>query len=373
MTTLLEGAAVGKPLALKPAETRTSKPVTWFAAAGAGVLVLMVYLAIRWLGTTPAPVPPGPVDQPTYMRAAMIVLQTLTPIAAVVILWKCLVQPWRRDGRPSLDGMLCVGFLTLIWQDSTANYSAEIYTYNANYLNWGAWNNYIPGWVSPNQGRFAEPLLITGLFYLVFAFAGVALANLIMRRAKARWPQLGTVGLIWVALLSLVLLDLVAEPIFCYFGAWVYAVVPEHFSLFHGHYYQFPLFEPILWGLAWTAMAALRYFRNDRGESVAERGVEQLKLSSGKKTAVRFLAIIGALNVAYLLFCNLPYQFVVHHGSTYPQDIIERPYFTQNQCGPGTQRLCPGGGNPVQERGGVKVTPEGVVIKPDGTVLRAGR
>lgn len=46
---LLESPAVSRPVALKPVETRTSKPVTWFAAVGAGVLVLMAYLAIRWL------------------------------------------------------------------------------------------------------------------------------------------------------------------------------------------------------------------------------------------------------------------------------------------------------------------------------------
>lgn len=354
---------------LGPVAARTAKPVKWFAAAGAFFVLLSVYVYTRWLAGGPHATPVGASAVPGYMKVAAIVLQIAAPAVALYLLWRCLIRPWRRDGRPSLDGMLVVAFLTLLWQDSYADYTQYIYTYNSYYVNLGSWNNFIPGWNAPNGGRFVEPVLITGVFYVVFAFAGVALANFTMRKAKARAPKLGTFGLIGVAFATLVLLDLVAEPIFCFFGVWVYGSVPAHFGLFHGHYYQFPLFEPLIWGAAWTSMAALRYFKNDRGESVAERGVEQVHASSATKTGLRFLAVIGALNLGYLLFCNIPYQWIDTHAKPWPRDIITRSYFNQGICGAGTGYECPGGSTPVFNRGGQHISPTGAVIQPDGTVL----
>src|SRR5438309_6507979 len=48
----------------------------------------------------------------------------------------------------------------------------------------------------------------------------------------------------------------------------------------------------------WTACAFLRYFRSDRGETLAERGVDDIRLSGKFRTGLRFLALTGFVNLA---------------------------------------------------------------------------
>lgn len=349
------------------AEGRRARPVLWFAAAGAAVMALSMYVFLAWLTSDPARTPTGESDVPDYMKVTAVVLQIGAPLAGAWLLWTRLVRPWRRDGKPSLDGLLLVGLISLLWQDCMANYTQTLFTYNSYYVNRGSWIDHIPGWNTPDGGRFAQPVLITGVFYLVFAFAGMVFANAVMRRAKIRWPALGTAGLIGVAFATLAMVTLLFEPLFCYLGVWVYPGAPPNFSLFHGHYYQFPLYEPILWGAGWTSMAVLRYFKNDRGQSVAEFGIDRVRVSQRATTGLRLLAVIGALNLGYLLFDNIPYQWVGTHQHTWPQDIVSRTYFTQDRCGPGTEYECPGGKTPIFRPDGQHITPDGRVVEPDET------
>lgn len=356
--------ARGKPATVTSA--RKVRPVVWFAAAGATFMALSVYVFGAWVASGPSPTPVGPSEVPGYMKVTAIVLQIGTPLVGIWLLWTRLVRPWRRDGRPSLDGVLLVGLLSLLWQDCMANYTQTLFTYNSYYVNWGSWINFIPGWGTPDGSRFAQPVLITGLFYMVFAFAGMLFANAVMRRAKLRWPAIGTAGLIGVGFTTLALTTLVFEPAFTYLGVWVYPGAVPSLSLFSGHYYQFPVYEAIIWGAGWTSLAVVRFFVNDRGESLAERGMSSLRVGHRTKTALRFLAVIGALNLGYLLVDNLPYQFVSMHQHPWPEDVLSRSYFIQGRCGPGTEYACPGGKTPIFRPGGQHITPEGKVIEPGG-------
>src|SRR5437667_171266 len=69
-----------------------------------------------------------------------------------------------------------------------------------------------------------------------------------------------------------------------------------------GKTYQFPLYEPFIFGLTWMAPGALRYFRDDKGRSVVERGIDESKISRRRANGLRLLAVIGFLNLVYLLF-----------------------------------------------------------------------
>jgi hypothetical protein len=139
---------------------------------------------------------------------------------------------------------------------------------------------------------------------------GVLLANAVMRRAKARWPGLGTAGIIGVAMVFCMAFDFVLETIWMRLGIYTYAGSIRWLTLFSGHYYQFPIYEVVFAGGMFTAFACVRYFQNDKGLSVAERGVDELRVSRRARTSLRFLAIVGIINVLMLVTYNLPMQWL---------------------------------------------------------------
>jgi hypothetical protein len=59
-------------------------------------------------------------------------------------------------------------------------------------------------------------------------------------------------------------------------------------TLFAGKTYQLPLYEVLSWGLAWTLYAAIYAYRDDRGMTLVERGIDKQTTPTN-----RTLSIIG--------------------------------------------------------------------------------
>ena len=75
--------------------------------------------------------------------------------------WHFFIQPYRREGRFSFDGLLCMAlFVFAFFQDPLANYGGAVFTYNAELVNFGSWLNEVPGAVTPGQpgAQLPEPL-----------------------------------------------------------------------------------------------------------------------------------------------------------------------------------------------------------------------
>ena len=67
-------------------------------------------------------------------------------------------------------------------------------------------------------------------------------------------------------------------------------VIPS-LSLWAGTDHQFPIYETISWAGTYTVLACLHYFRDDRGRSLPERGIDALHIRSGRlRTKVPSLA-----------------------------------------------------------------------------------
>jgi hypothetical protein len=92
----------------------------------------------------------------------------------------------------------------------------------------------------------------------------------------------------------------------------------------------------------------LRYFRDDRGRSVVERGVDAMVASTRKKNLLRVLAVTGFINVVFVTFYNLPIQFFNLHVDTMP---THPTYLRSGLCGEGTPYSCPGPEVPIYLRG----------------------
>jgi hypothetical protein len=343
---------------------RKIRPVTWWALAGMVSVTIFGYTWTRWIVSGNAKrTPHGPTPLPTYMRVAINVEEAVALVLLVICLYFFLVRPWRRERRLTLDGMLCIGLMTCYWQDLAANFIRPSYVlYNSYFIQFGSWTNYIPGFVEPNAHLFAEPVLWEWPLYIAFSMPPILLTNYLMRKAKNRWPQLGTFGLFMVAFSALAIADVCLEIPFLLQGLYTFPGAISWLTLFHGHYYQFPIYEPVLIGLYIGAFACVRYFTDDKGRTVAERGIDQVRASPRQKTWFRLFAIAGILNVIFLL-SNISVGLIDGlYGSAWPKDIVSRSYLTNGLCGPGTDYACPSPSIPIPLRGSSHIGPDGKLV-----------
>jgi hypothetical protein len=365
-----EAAATGGRAHPATRESRPGRPIVWWALVGGAVLLLEIYVFAHWILSGKAtPTSTGSTPVPSWMSIVAHTWEVAGVIALVWVINHFVIKPWRRERTLTLDGMLVLTFFTLFWQDPLLNYHQTWATYNATFINFGNWAASAPGWLAPNGNLFAEPIVWTLPVYVYASMGGVLLANAVMRRAKARWPGLGTAGIIGVAMVFCMAFDFVLETIWMRLGIYTYAGSIRWLTLFSGHYYQFPIYEVVFAGGMFTAFACVRYFQNDKGLSVAERGVDELRVSRRARTSLRFLAIVGIINVLMLVTYNLPMQWFGTHADPWPEDITKRSYLTNGICGPGTEYACSGPAVPIPRPDSAHLTPDGELRVPNGTDL----
>jgi Spirocyclase AveC-like len=322
-------------------------PILWWSAVGGLIVVLQAYVWVRWFASGEArPVSTGIDTMPDGVKATAWVLQIAIPVTAVgVLVW--LVHRCVRERRLVLDAIILIGWISLYWQDPLTNYLRPLVFFNSYYVNLGGWVNGIPGWVSPNGQYTAEPLLVTGAFFLSTSILATIFACVLMDRAKQRWPSSGPIRLIAVAYITTLLVMIGSELIFVRAQVYAFGGVIRALSLWPGTVYQFPLYEPFFVAALLTLVAAMRYFRNADGVMPYERGLQRLNISDRLRTAVRVLAIIGFINVVGLL-AHVPLNIIGLHVSTYP---AEYPSYLRNDvCGGNSGYECPGNGNPIPLR-----------------------
>jgi len=267
------------------------KPVTIWATVGGALLLLQVYVWIRWIsGPYFERVPGGPTDPPMYMKVMLTANAVGMCVGLPFVIWWFIIRPWVRERRITLDGLLFVSCALFFFQDPLLNYFNTWCTYNTWLWNRGSWSSHIPGWVSPESpGRqVAEPLLINATGYgmvLVLAIAGCWF----MRKIKARWPGISNIRLILVTYAAAFVADFVMEAGFMLpFGLYTYPGSIRSVTVFAGTYHQWPIYEGLMWGGVMTALSCLRYFTDDRGRTVVERGLDQVRGGFARQQLVRF-------------------------------------------------------------------------------------
>ena len=194
-----------------------------------------------------------------------------------IAIYYFLIRPWRRERRITLDGMLFVSCGLLFFQDPLLNYFNTWSTYNTWMWNRGSWVQDIPGWVSFGKpgAMMAEPFLMNAPGYF-FVLLCTMLGCWVMRKAKQRWPNINTIGLIGVVIVWTFFFDLVIEGLFLMpMGLFTYPGAIQALSINAGTYYQWPIYEGLMWGGVQAGLCCMRYFTDDRGRTFVERGLDQ--------------------------------------------------------------------------------------------------
>lgn len=344
---------------------KKSKPVKFWATIGALWLALQVVVYTSWitsdrLTTTPT----GPDEAPEYMKAVIRGWEILSIPALLVFLYFVLFRPWKRQRRVTLDGLFCLVFVTIVFHDPLSEWIAPHFTYNANLINHGSWLSDVPGWVLPNAHQLPEPLLFIAPLYIYVVFGMTMVGCAVMRKAKERWPNISNAGLIGVCSVFFIIFDGLFEPLLMIIGGfWAYPGAVDWLTVFRGEYYQFPIYEPFLFGgVLWTGWTCVRYFKNDKGQTIAERGIDEVRASPRQKTVLRFLALVGITNSLYFAGYNFPIQIFAAHGGPWPEEIQNRSYLRDGFCGEGTTYKCWGPSVPIPRPDSSHVSPDGKLI-----------
>jgi hypothetical protein len=346
-TTLNEDLSSGAPI--PEPHARRPRPVLWWSSAGVALLGFQAFVLARWvLGPSFRSTDPGPDSLPAWKSVVFTVLQIAVPAAAVVLLYLWVIRPWRRHGFLTTDAMIALAASTVFFWDMVMNYTSVTLFYNSHLINRGAWaNGAWPTWISPRANKLPEPLLIVPPAYTALVFSQVIVILWLVRRVKARWPRVGVVGIVLSIVVGLTLTDTLVEGLVLRTGVYAYPGGIRAITLFAGETYQIPLSETVLFGgFSLGAIACLSYFRDDRGQTLVERGISTLNLSFKAKQAVKFFAIYGAIHLGFVVLYMIPQQWFATHSDPFPAGYPS--YMVNDMCASGADgQTCPGPGVPM--------------------------
>ena len=351
-----------------PAPKRMT-PIKWWAGLGAAFVAFELYLWSAWLLDDPQPTPPGPSTIPDWMRLSLDIWFYGGFVLAALALYFFLYKPWKRAGHLTIEGMFIIAFVTMYWQDSFGNIIQPIFTWNSRLPNWGSWDGKIPGWSFPHGERVVEPVIFAIPLYIYGLFMMVVLPYTIMRLAQKKWPHLSKLSLFGIGWAFIAAVDIPLEALWIRTGVYVFTAVPtpKWLTISDGKYYQFPLTEPFFWGITLTTMAAVWLFKDDKGNTIVERGIDRIRATTKQKILLRLFAIIGMVNLSCLVLYMIPFAVQGYYIRPFPKDIVTRSYFTNSLCGPGTTVACPGGEIfPVPRGRSNRFGPDGQIFRPDG-------
>jgi Spirocyclase AveC-like len=327
-------------------QSRSSRPVLWWATAGILLLIFQVVVLARWVaGPNFTATDPGPDKLPAWQSPVFTVLQIGVPVGAVALLYFAVIRPRLRNGYLTTDAMIALAASTVFFWDMVMNYTSVTLFYNSHLINRGAWaNGAWPTWTSPHANKLPEPLLIVPPAYTALVFSQVLVILWLLRKAKTRWPGMGVVGTIATIVVGLTLTDTLVEGLVLRTGAYAYPGGIRAITLLAGHTYQIPMSETVLFGgFALGAIACLSYFRDDRGHTLVERGISTLTLNFKGKQAVKFFAIYGAIHLGFVVLYMIPQQWFATHSDPFPAGYPS--YMVNDMCAAGADgHTCPGPG-----------------------------
>jgi hypothetical protein len=381
-TVLSELSKEKAPISLEPLDKATelgatgqskTKAVQIWAVLGGLLLALTLYVWVSWItGPYFERVPAGVNDPPMYMKVPLMANAIVLWVGLPFAIWWFFVRPWRRERRITLDGMLFLSMGLMFFQDPLLNYFNTWCTYNTWLFNRGSWSSNIPGWVSPEEPghQVAEPLLTNAPGYAY----GVLLITIVgcwaMRKIKARWPNISNLRLILATYAIAFVFDFVMEALVMLpIGFYTYPGSIRAVSFNAGTYYQWPIYEGLMWGGVQAALCCLRFFTDDRGRTLVERGLDSVRGGVAKQQFIRFLAIYAGVSACFFVLYNIPAQWIGMHSDPWPEDHQKRSYLNGGICGEGTDKPCPNPALPIPTKRSGYINVDGELVLSDGVEL----
>jgi hypothetical protein len=288
--------------------------VTVWAAAGLLWAVISVVALGRWMASptefAAAPIL-GPDTYPLWREVSLRILEALSMGVLLGFVWFCVIRPWRRDGRLSLEGKFVIGGCFGAVADAFLNSYAYLFAWNAHSVNRGVWTSFLPFHQAESSSRYAEGVLWGVPMYIYFCTGAALIGCQIIRALRRRFPGISNVTAFSVVWAAEFVGGLVLEnTIIRITQAYGYAQTQEMFTLFPGAAYQYPVYESVFTATLGVVFSYVRLtaLESPDGVSCIERGFERWR--PALQAPVRLLAVIGFSAVALIMIYHLPFNWL---------------------------------------------------------------
>ncbi len=292
-------------------------PVHGLAALGLVFVGIQLWTYGGWLADGPHAVRQYRDHASASWAVARVYEAVVVVMAVVMLVW--VVRGVRRAGRVTFDAKLCIAAAATYWIDPIGNWVQPTLMYSSNWVNLQDWSGHSPFVVNPDAGRMPEPVLYIGLWYAFGLLTFLLALNAGMRWARRRWPRLSNFELVVLTVLAATLIDVVFELPMFLLQLWAYPGAPDIGLMMHSSK-RLPLIELIVTSLVFGGLAALRFFKDDRGRAAVERGLDHV--SPRRAGLLSSLALVAVLNLTFLVvgfieigvgFYSAPYRRMPAH------------------------------------------------------------
>ena len=298
---------------------RTGSAALW-ALLGVISLAIALEVWIRWIAS-PTQFAAAPINNADhYANARLIGLRVTEVVSAVVLvwlMWATVARPLKRDRKLGIDGKIAIACLIGCITDGLLDVYKYLFAWNAHSVNLGSWSQFMPFHSSSANPRYAEAL-IWGIPMYVYFCIGVALAGCaIVKRLRARYPQISNVAALGVVFGLACVFDFIVENAIIHTTqAYAFSRTPSSVTVWAGKLYQFPLYETLCVGALGTIFTALRLSAIDSpdGISFLETGFQRFR--PGLREPVRVLAVIGFAITMLVVVYHIPVNWLGTNGNS---------------------------------------------------------
>ena len=266
----------------------------YLAMVGLLFLVWEAWTLIAWLSDGPDPITQYR-DTSSGARTAARIYE-VGMIALSVVVAAYVIRGCRTAGRLTFDAMLVIASGLSFWLDPLLNFYQPLDLYSSNWTNVGNWCGHAPFLVNKTCGDLPEPIIFIGLMYTFGFLTAAIVACALARAARRRWPSISNGRIIALFALSGVAFNTVMETPILLMHLWYYASFPDSMSIFLTHNVRLPWAYAIPASvLAFGALGMARFFKDDRGDTVFERGLGHL--GNTRRQLVTLFSVIGFMQV----------------------------------------------------------------------------
>jgi Spirocyclase AveC-like len=331
-------------------------PVAIWASIGAAFLATVAYVWFRWItGPYFHPVDLGDAVIPPGELILIRSFEIGSVLSAIVFLWYVLIKPWRRSGSISWDGLMVLAIIPTWAWDPMSNAVNHTWQYNGYGYNMSSWANYIPWWSAPNGQNFAEPIFLQPPSFTVFFLGSAMFGCYLLRQLRNKYPAMSPVLGFVILMFAMSMIDAITENFWVHSGGGAYPGVIHALSMYPNTAVQWPLYAGPIMGFVLSLYTVLRYYRDDKGYSFCEKGVDKLNVPTGAKTFIRYLALSGVAHCIFLFGYYVPWNaFAIHVDTSAPLPS----YVRHATCGKGTAYACPSPYVPIQTSTSIPIGPD---------------
>jgi len=282
----------------------------YLALVGAAILLVEVYTVGGWLLDGPHQITKFREGYTRDWYAARVFESGMVILSIYVIVK--VVRGCRQQRKLfTFDVLFCLTGFSMLWASSMVNFFTPMFTFSSNLVNLNDVCGHIPFVVNEDCGRVPNPVLFIGLFE-TFGLLGIAmLLGTLATRIRGRWPSVRNTQLFGFFLLGGMIIVLLEPLLIIPLHLWTYPGTPISIEL-GGTAWRYPLFPEILcFGFMLGIPAALRFFRDDRGQTFVERDLE--RYSPKVRTLVAGLALYTFAQIAVIGCATIPLWPLAFH------------------------------------------------------------